>query len=56
VIEEPSEWDNVWAFVVEHQDYFIGGLVILLFGLFIAVKVKGSKKPLIIKKKHKKRH
>jgi hypothetical protein len=56
VIEEPSEWDNVWAFVVEHQDYFIGGLAILLFGLFIAVKVKGSKKPLIIKKKHKKRH
>ena len=56
VIEEPSEWDNVWAFVVEHQDYIIGGLAILLFGLFIAVKVKGSKKPLIIKKKHKKRH
>ena len=56
VIEEPSEWDNVWAFVVEHQDYFIGGLVILLLGTFIAVKVKGTKKPLIIKKKHKKRH
>ena len=56
VIEEPSEWDNVWAFVVEHQDYFIGGLAILLFGIFIAFKVKGTKKPLIIKKKNKKRH
>lgn len=56
VIEEPTEWDNVWAFIVEHQDYFIGGIAILLVALFIAVKVNGSKKPLIIKKKHKKRH
>jgi len=56
VIEEPTEWDNVWAFVVEHQDYFIGGLAILLVALFIVVKVNGSKKPFIIKKKHKKRH
>ncbi|MDY0294738.1 MAG: HYR domain-containing protein [Acholeplasmataceae bacterium] len=56
VIDEPSEWDDVWAFVKDHQDYFIGGIAILIVLMFTLIKIKNSKKTFVIKKRNKKRH